>query len=199
MRKQVSLQVPLTLAIGLMAVTAILASACAPQQIAPVRRKIVLSTEYHDERAGEDAAREVREEVGMVTDPEIVAYVRQIGDRLVLRAEQRSFDYQFNVVDQFEPNAFALPGGYVYISRGLLALVSTEDELANVLGHEITHAAARHAAAQQEFMRRQNPFAMPWVRVGNLAAYSRDQERDADRGGQMMAVPPATAIPREYM
>ena len=91
------------------------------------------------------------------------------------------------MVDQIEPNAFALPGGHIFISRGLLALVNTEDELANVIAHEITHASQRHSAASQAAARNQNPLAPPWMRAANMAAYSRDMERDADRGGQMLA------------
>ncbi len=84
------------------------------------------------------------------------------------------------------PNAFALPGGKIYVSRGLLALVGSEDELAGVLGHEITHAAERHAAARVEISRRLNPLVMGWMRAAQIAAYGRDQERDADRGGQIL-------------
>jgi predicted Zn-dependent protease len=90
------------------------------------------------------------------------------------------------VVDQEEPNAFALPGGYIFVSRGLLALANDEDELACVLGHEITHAARRHAAAQQALSRSINPLAMPWNRAASMAAYGRDMERDADKGGQLL-------------
>ncbi len=170
-------------------VSAVLAIACSATQPAPAKRTrtVVLSTEYHDQRVGQETAKEVQAELGLLNAPEIVNYVREVGQRLVRYAPVRSFDYHFAVVDQFEPNAFALPGGYVYLTRGLLALVNSEDELANVLGHEITHSANRHAAAQQEFARRQNPFTMPWVRMSNLASYGRDQERAADRGGQKMA------------
>jgi predicted Zn-dependent protease len=73
------------------------------------------------------------------------------------------------------------------VSRGLLQLVNSEDELACVVGHEITHAAERHAAGRQEYTRRMNPFAIGWVKAGHVAAYGRDQERDADRGGQIIA------------
>ena len=58
------------------------------------------------------------------------------------------------MVDQTEPNAFALPGGHIFISRGLLALANNEDELACVIGHEITHAHQRHSAAQQGLAKR---------------------------------------------
>ncbi len=172
-------------------VLVLLALACGSSKSAPrvdkSQREIILSTRYDDRRAGEDAAQSVAAELGLLNDPAITEYVQEIGRRLLRGSPERSFDYQFAVVDQFEPNAFALPGGYIYISRGLLALVNSEDELANVIGHEITHAAARHAAAQQEVARRQSPFVMPSLRVANLASYARDQERDADRGGQMLA------------
>ena len=91
------------------------------------------------------------------------------------------------MVDQWPPNAFALPGGTIYVSRGLLVLSNSEDELANVLAHEITHAAARHAAARQAVAGGVNPFAMVFTNPAYLAAYSRDQEREADRGGQQLA------------
>ncbi len=166
-----------------------LLAACAPQSPPPRERArtVVLSTEYDDQRAGEEAYQELQAEIGLLDDPELTAYVQRIGSRLVLHAPQRSFSYQFAIVDQFEPNAFALPGGYIFVSRGLLALANSEDELANVIGHEITHAADRHAAAQQEYARRQNPLALPWILMGRLAAYSRDQEQAADGGGQILA------------
>jgi len=90
-------------------------------------------------------------------------------------------------VDQRVPNAFALPGGKIYVSRGLLALVQSEDELAGVIGHEITHAAERHTAARIDYASRINPFSIGLLRAGAIAAYGRDQERDADRGGQILA------------
>jgi predicted Zn-dependent protease len=116
--------------------------------------------------------------------------------------------YHFYVADMPEPNAFALPGGYVYVSRGLLALVTSEEELAGVVGHEIGHVAARHTVQR---VSKQGPFAVvfgiasgltgivsPLVGniiggVGNLAQsiafspYSRSQESEADKIGQEMA------------
>jgi len=136
---------------------------------------------------GREAARQVAEEVGVVGDPQLQAYVAGIGHRLLRAAPRRPFDYQFQVVDQLEPNAFALPGGYIFISRGLLVLANDEDELACVIGHEITHAVRRHAARQQAIARHDSPLAMPWVKAATRAAYSRDMEREADQGGQILA------------
>jgi predicted Zn-dependent protease len=147
----------------------------------------VLSTGADDARVGRDAYQDVVAEMGLLGNPELDAYVTEIGERLLRGIPRRRFNYKFAVVDQVEPNAFALPGGYVFVSRGLLALANDEDELACVIGHEITHAAHRHAAAQQAAAQAQNPLSMPWIRAANMAAYSRDMERDADKGGQLLA------------
>ncbi len=151
------------------------------------KRTILLSTEYDDLSAGEEAARQVEAEMGLYDSPELTAYVAAIGGRLIQHAPPRPFQYEFQVVDQMAPNAFSLPGGHIYVSRGLIALAQDDDELANVLGHEIIHAAERHASALQELARRTNPFTMPFIRLAKLAGYSRDHERAADRGGQTLA------------
>lgn len=148
--------------------------------------KIVLDTEYDDRRVGDDQTDAVRAEMGIVDDEALNRYVQSVAIRLLRHAPPRPFQYEFKIVDQTVPNAFALPGGKIYVSRGLLALVGSEDELAGVLGHEITHAAERHAAARIEISRRINPLVMGWMRAARIAAYGRDQERDADRGGQIL-------------
>ena len=145
----------------------------------------VLTTRADDARVGAEASKQVESQVGLLGDPTLAAYIQELGTRLA-RAVPRSSGYQFKVVDQVEPNAFALPGGFIFISRGLIALANSEDELACVIGHEITHAARRHSARQQAIERAQ-PISMPWIRAGNLASYSRDMEREADRGGQQIA------------
>ncbi len=150
-------------------------------------RRVVLKTVYDDKRVGEEERDKIEAELGLVEDEELLEYVRSVGIRLVRHAPSRPFDYEFKIVDQRVPNAFALPGGKIYVSRGLLALVESEDELAGVIGHEITHAAERHAAARIDYSRRINPFSIGLMRAATIAAYGRDQERDADRGGQIMA------------
>ncbi len=151
------------------------------------RKQVLLTTEYHDEMVGDESARAIAAEMGIVEDPELTAYIEAIGKRMLPYAPQRTFDYTFQIVDQAAPNAFALPGGHIYVSRGLLTLANSEDELANVIGHEITHSAERHAAGQQEAARRLNPLSMGYLRYAQIASYGRDQERDADRGGQTIA------------
>jgi predicted Zn-dependent protease len=150
-------------------------------------QRTVLKTVYDDRRVGEDQTSAIEAELGLVDDEDLLDYVRSVGIRLVRHAPPRPFDYEFMVVDESVPNAFALPGGKIYVSRGLLALVETEDELAGVIGHEITHAAERHAAARIDYSSRINPFSIGLLRAAEIAAYGRDQERDADRGGQILA------------
>src|SRR5262247_2519068 len=86
--------------------------------------------------------------MGLLDDPALVAYVQALGQRLAAQSPRRDVEYRFQVVDRVEPNAFALPGGYIYMTRGLLVLVNSEDELAGVIGHEIGHVAARHSVQQ---------------------------------------------------
>ena len=174
-------------ALALLAVLAFAAACSAPARRPPPRRppEIVLRSEGDERRAGADMAKEVAEEFGLVEDPALVAYVNQIGMRLARFAPPRDFDYRFRIVDQEAPNAFALPGGQIYVSRGLLLLANTEDELANVIGHEIVHAALRHASARQAVVE-----SFPILQIlaaGAIASYSRDQEREADRVGQQLA------------
>jgi predicted Zn-dependent protease len=149
-------------------------------------RVTVLATEADDRRAGQEAERQAIADLGLIRDDTVRDYVQAVGMRLVAHARQRDFDYRFQVVDSWTPNAFALPGGAIFVSRGLVALTDSEDELAGVLAHEIMHVAARHAAAQQ-WVRQTIPFAFGWYGAGQIAAYARDQERVADEGGQRIA------------
>jgi predicted Zn-dependent protease len=148
-------------------------------------KRTVLMTEYDDARVGREAVLDVKAEMGVLDDAKLAAYIDGIGHKLLRGAPLRGFDYQFYVVDMLEPNAFALPGGYIFISRGLLALANSEDELACVIGHEITHAVRRHAAAQQALQSRLPPLMLPGARA-KFASYSREMEREADEGGQIL-------------
>jgi len=146
-----------------------------------------VAAESRDREIGAQAAEQVARQVGVLNEGTASEYVCQIGARLVRHAPPTSFSYSFAVLDDVAPNAFALPGGYIYLSRGLLALVNSEDELANVLAHEISHAVLRHAAARQAMSDWLGPFSLGFVRVAQLASYSREQENEADRGGQEIA------------
>jgi predicted Zn-dependent protease len=176
-------------ALAAIVTAAILVSGCAGSRGGEdqPKKRTILATEYDDIAIGAEAAIDLSLQMGIYNDPAMTAYVAEVGRRMVQFTLRRRFNYRFYIVDQAMPNAFALPGGHVYVSRGLLALVNNEAELANVIGHEITHASERHASAQQEMARRASPFKMPIVKMANLAAYRRAHENDADRGGQRIA------------
>lgn len=123
---------------------------------------------------------------------EIQAYVTQVGSHLAAHAH-RQLPYTFHYIrEKYFVNAFALPGGHVYIGEGLLALMDSEDELAAVLGHEVEHIDHYHCAerAQQEQALRKIPFAELFVLPIEIfqAGYSKDQELEADREGTRLAV-----------
>lgn len=135
-------------------------------------------------------------------DPELQAYVSGVGQRLANVSHRPNIPWQFTVVNSSQVNAFALPGGKICITRGLITKMGSEDELAGVLGHEIGHVTARHAVAaytRQILMAGavlgltlalgDNEFAPAALAAAGMAgslmmlSYSRDQERQADELG----------------
>jgi len=173
--------------------TALVLAGCGGRGLTPAaprsekpKRTTVLATAEDDRRAGEEATRDVVGEFGLLASPAVQAYVQAVGERLARHAPVRTFDYRFQVIQPWIPNALALPGGAIFISRGVVALASSEDELACVLGHEMTHVARRHASAQQQVVS-MTPFAFGIYGMAQIAAYAREQEREADRGGQQIA------------
>ncbi len=160
-----------------------------------------------DRKVGAEASKDLEANDGLYDDPKLTAYVNDIGQKVVSQVSNRQYDFQFHIIDQPVANAFSLPGGYVYVTRGLLALTNSPDELACVLGHETTHVIKRHAAQRMEAATVPGIFALPGALVGTispmvgdllaapaqglgglfLAGYSRDQEREADRTGQELA------------
>jgi predicted Zn-dependent protease len=148
----------------------------------------------------------VREFGGTYDDAEVAAYVERVGQALAKHAEVQDIQYSFTVIDDDGINAFALPGGYIHVTRGLLALASNGAELAGVLGHEIGHVTARHAAQRYSTATATSlgigvlgilgviaglpapvtDVAGSGLQTGAaiyLQSYSRDQELEADRLG----------------
>ncbi len=98
---------------------------------------------------GQEADREVIALFGLYPDKSLQLYVNDIGQKLVSNLSDREFSkYFFKVVDSSDINAFALPGGYIYVTRGILAIINNEAELAGILGHEIGHVTQHHGAKQ---------------------------------------------------
>jgi predicted Zn-dependent protease len=108
-----------------------------------------LMSEAGEIETGRKLDEEIGQKLGFYTDAKLQAYVSEIGQRLVRAGSPRSFEYSFKIVDMAEENAFATVGGFVYITRGMLASLNNETELAGVLAHEIGHISHRHAAKQQ--------------------------------------------------
>ena len=123
------------------------AVACATNP-ATGRRQFSLVSEGQEIELGREASEQVRAMLGLYEDQGLQSYVNSIGQRLAANSERPKLDWSFQVVDDAAVNAFALPGGYIYVTRGLLAHVNSEAELAAVLGHEIAHVTARHSANQ---------------------------------------------------
>src|SRR5690606_7503443 len=84
-----------------------------------------------------------------VVDPNLSVYVNEVGQKLARASHRPNLPYEFVVLNNDVPNAWAMPGGKIAINRGLLVLLEDESQLAAVLGHEVVHAAARHSAQQQ--------------------------------------------------
>lgn len=135
---------------------------------------------------------------GSVKDQKVINYVRDIGRKLVAGTELPAIKYKFYVLNTPVINAFALPGGYVYVSRGLVTLANSEAELASVIGHEIAHITARHSAERysQSVLASLGTSVLASsvdmagagdiARLGSqlyLSSYSRDQESQADKLG----------------
>jgi hypothetical protein len=105
-----------------------------------------------DVREGRDAARQVEEQLPMLNDAQVQSYIENIGQRLVesipAEFQHSEFHYSFKVVNVSDINAFALPGGPMYVNRGMIEAAKTEGEVAGVMAHELSHVALRHGTAQ---------------------------------------------------
>jgi predicted Zn-dependent protease len=113
------------------------------------QRQLNLMSESDEIALGKQADGDVKKEYGVYNDPALQTYVNEIGQKLARNSQRANLEWHFTVIDSPEINAFALPGGYIYITRGIMAHLNSEAELAGVIGHEIGHVTARHGAQQQ--------------------------------------------------
>src|SRR5262245_37515054 len=169
-------------------------------------------TAASEQRQGDEEAQKVVEEIGLVRDPSLEEYLQAVGAKLAAVSDRPNGPWKFAVADQAEANAFALPGGYVYVTRGLLALLNSEDELACVVGHEMGHVTASHSTKRMGAALATAPIsiatglagaavgivspALGGVVAGTgeaitgglvIAPFSREQEHEADELGQTLA------------
>lgn len=179
-------------------VLATLIGGCATNPVTG-KKEVMLMSEGQEVSIGQELDQEVRREMGVYEDRELQQYVEQIGLRLASSSHRPNLPWHFTIVDVPAINAFALPGGYIYLTRGILPFLDDEAQLAGVLGHEIGHVTARHAA--QAYTRATGaqlglllggiflPQTRPFGQVAQTGfgllflKYSRDDELEADRLG----------------
>jgi predicted Zn-dependent protease len=178
-------------------------TACAMNPVTG-ERELALVSESQEIQIGREVAEAAEQQFGLVDDDALQAYVQRLGAQLAQASERPHLPWTFRVADDPTPNAFAAPGGYIFITRGLLALLRNEAELVSVLGHEIGHVTARHSVAMMSRAQLAQlglgigAMISPTVaEFGNLAAgglqllflsYSRDAERQADELGYRYAL-----------
>jgi predicted Zn-dependent protease len=122
----------------------ILVALCFALSVSLPSAAIASMTVGEEQEMGDKLAIEIQQKLDMINDSLIKTYVEAIGSHLVEEAQDNRFHYRFYVVNEQEPNAFAIPGGHIFVTSGLIRLVDTEDELAGVIGHEIAHGVLRH-------------------------------------------------------
>jgi predicted Zn-dependent protease len=173
-------------------------SACATNPVTG-KRQMTLLSEAEEAAIGQQQDAEIRREMGVYDHPSLQQYVNEIGQELARNSHRPHLPWSFTIVDSPAINAFALPGGYIYLTRGLMAYLDDESELAGVLGHEIGHVTARHAA--QAYTRQAQagiglailgifvPSTQPFQDLGAAGLgvlflkHGREQELEADRLG----------------
>jgi predicted Zn-dependent protease len=112
------------------------------------QRELVLISESQEIAMGDQSDPQILAEFGRVPDEALQGYVANVGNKLAAVSHRPELEWHFTVVDSPVVNAFAVPGGYIYFTRGIMAYFNTEAELAGVMGHEIAHVTARHSVRQ---------------------------------------------------
>jgi len=176
-------------------------AACATNPVTG-EQDFVLMSEADEVKLGASYHTELLRQYREYDDPELSAYVERIGQTLAAESHRDYLEFHFTVLDSEEINAFALPGGYVYMTRGIMAYLNSEAELAGVLGHEIGHVTARHSVRQHSQSTVTGIVggvlsAATGAGEGNIfdalgqaltSGYGRDHELEADRlGAQYLA------------
>lgn len=150
---------------------------------------------------GAEQSVQVQQQLPILRDPEVNQYVTSLGNEIARRTSRADLPWQFYVVNTDVANAFALPGGIIYVNRGIIERATQMNELAGVMAHEIEHVVRRHSVKQMEQMQGasvgvalactltavcNNQAAATAINVGGsavFAKFSRDDERQADEGG----------------
>jgi predicted Zn-dependent protease len=185
------------IALPALAAALLLAAGCATN---PVSGKSDLSfmSQEQEKKIGQQMHVQITQTMGVYDDVRLQEYVQQIGEKVAKQSHRPELDWKFTVIDTDDVNAFATPGGFVYISRGILPYLASEAELAAVLGHEVGHITARHSAQRQSqstvagVLGAAAAIFTGQPALGDLAGiagqavisgYGREQELEADRLG----------------
>src|SRR3954471_13601976 len=163
------------------------------------KSELALVSESQEIQMGQDASKDVAQTIGLYKDPKAEAYVAEVGKRMAAASERPNLPWEFHIVEDASVNAFALPGGFIYVTRGLMTSINDEAELATVVGHEIGHVTNRHSVQQiskQELAQIGlgvgSILSSDVAKFGQLASaglsvlflkYSRDAENQADQAG----------------
>jgi predicted Zn-dependent protease len=181
----------------------LVAAGCARNPVTG-KREIMLVSESQEVQMGREAAKQIPEELGLIEDRQVTELVQTLGLQMARASERPELPWEFHVVDSPVVNAFAIPGGFIYLTRGILAHMNSEAELVGVMGHEIGHVTARHSAQQISqsqlaglglglsmiFVPEVRPFGD--LLQGGLGLmflkFGRDDERESDRLGVRYAL-----------
>lgn len=179
---------------------ALLLGGCATNPVTG-KKDLVLVSEQQELALGQQAHRQTLSQYRVLNDPPLQQYVDAVGQQLAANSHRPDLNFTFTLLDSTEINAFALPGGYIYITRGLLAYMNSEAELAAVLGHEIGHVTARHGVRQASSAQAASVggglLSLVFPQLGGLGmsqtlgllstavlrGYGREHELEADRLG----------------
>ncbi|HEX4858746.1 MAG TPA: M48 family metalloprotease, partial [Usitatibacteraceae bacterium] len=146
------------------------------------KKEIATMDENDEIVAGRQQHEELLKEYPRLENPALQAYVNEVGMRIARNTHRPNLPWTFTVLDSPEVNAFATTGGYVYITRGIMAYLNSEEELAGVLGHEMGHITARHVARQS----RDQAVAQGLSIVGMLLGAYYGGERGAEAGANIV-------------
>ncbi len=171
------------------------------------RRQLMLVTPEQEQALGLDAYRQILADEKISNDPYMTGILRRVGERIAVVADRPDFEWEFNLIESEQVNAFCLPGGKIAVYTGILPIMKNEAGMAAVIGHEVAHAVARHsgermsqhlsAAVIGELLAIGMQDASPGVRetalqafgvgtqVGVLLPFSREHESEADVMGLM--------------
>ncbi len=146
-----------------------------------------------EESVGKSVAKQARKQLDLIKDEEVSAYVNEIGQKIAKVAGRDEFEYEFFVISEEDLNAFALPGGKIFINAGAIAKTKSEAELAGLIGHELSHVVLSHGfqlVTQGNLISNITQYLPLGGTIGRLFAlsYSRDMERQADTLGTRLLV-----------